>query len=85
MSAIPVRRALVTGLVVWCCALPASAELIQWIDERGTVHFAESVEEVPAPYRSQLEATPSRASTSSKGLQILGFEERRREKATAKW
>jgi hypothetical protein len=82
MSANPVRKVLVTGLLVWCCAVPARGELVKWIDERGTVHFADSVSEVPAAYRSQLGAA-SGDSVGSKSLQILGFEERRREKATA--
>lgn len=36
----------------------ASAEMIKWVDEKGTIHFAGSVGEIPPQFRPAAEAMP---------------------------
>jgi len=36
-------------------ALPASAEMYKWIDEKGTVHFTDDISSIPEKYREDVE------------------------------
>ncbi len=40
-------------------AQPAGAEMVKWVDANGTVHFAESIGEIPPQFRSQAAEVPS--------------------------
>lgn len=46
-------RWLVIFAVAGVCAGPAGAEIFRWTDAQGRLHFAQSLEQVPAPYRKQ--------------------------------
>ena len=52
------HRRLVTALLVLAVAWPsvALAQIYRWLDERGTPHYAEGIDSVPARYRGA--ATP---------------------------
>jgi hypothetical protein len=56
----PMYRALFLGLVIAVALgagpLPASAQYYRWVDEQGTSHYADGIDNVPARYRSA--ATP---------------------------
>ena len=45
--------------VLCVLAVPAGAEMVKWVDANGTVHFAESIGEVPPDFRSQVSEIPS--------------------------
>ncbi len=47
-------------------ALPAQGEMYRWVDEKGTVHFADDLSKVPERYRSGVETkkTPKEAGES---------------------
>ncbi len=36
-------------------ALPASAEMYKWVDEKGTVHFTDDISSIPEKYRENVE------------------------------
>jgi clan AA aspartic protease (TIGR02281 family) len=36
-------------------ALPASAEMYKWVDEKGTVHFTDDISSIPEKYREDVE------------------------------
>jgi len=36
-------------------ALPASAEMYKWVDEKGTVHFTDDISSIPEKYREKVE------------------------------
>jgi clan AA aspartic protease (TIGR02281 family) len=36
-------------------ALPASAEMYKWVDEKGTVHFTDDISSIPEKYRGNIE------------------------------
>jgi len=36
-------------------ALPASAEMYKWVDEKGTVHFTDDISSIPGKYRENVE------------------------------
>ncbi len=36
-------------------ALPASAEMYKWVDEKGTVHFTDDLSSIPGKYRENVE------------------------------
>ncbi len=36
-------------------ALPASAQMYKWVDEKGTVHFTDDVSSIPEKYRENIE------------------------------
>jgi clan AA aspartic protease (TIGR02281 family) len=43
------------ALLVWCAPDMASADIYRWIDKDGTTHYANSLDSVPAVYRSDVE------------------------------
>lgn len=40
-------------LVLLFCAVPVSAEIYQWVDDKGTVSFVDDLGKVPAKYRQK--------------------------------
>lgn len=40
---------------LWCAPLNSYAQAVNYIDESGNVHFADSVDQVPARYRDQVQ------------------------------
>lgn len=55
-----VGRLLLLGWLVSAFLLPqgASAQMYQWVDERGGVHYSEGIDSVPERYRSQARQLP---------------------------
>ena len=51
-------RALGAALLLLVLAHPVSAEMVTWVDEKGTTHFAESIGEIPAKYRTAAQQVP---------------------------
>lgn len=45
-------------IVLWlmvCLAVPAQAAIYKWVDQRGTVHFAEDLGKVPPAFRKKVQ------------------------------
>jgi clan AA aspartic protease (TIGR02281 family) len=41
--------------ILMALALPASAEMYKWVDEKGTVHFTDDISSIPEKYREDVE------------------------------
>ena len=41
--------------ILMTLALPASAEMYKWVDEKGTVHFTDDISSIPEKYREGVE------------------------------
>jgi len=51
-------RALGAALLLLVLAHPVSAEMVKWVDDKGTIHFSESIGEIPAKYRTRAQQVP---------------------------
>ncbi len=51
-------RALGAALLLLLLAHPASAEMLKWVDANGTIHFVESMGEIPPQFRPAAQAIP---------------------------
>ncbi|MBW2414772.1 MAG: DUF4124 domain-containing protein [Deltaproteobacteria bacterium] len=51
-------RAVGAALLLLVLAHPVAAEMVKWVDEKGTTHFVESVGEIPAKYRTAAQQVP---------------------------
>ena len=51
-------RALGATLLLLVAAGPAAAQMIKWVDAKGTVHFAETLGEIPPEFRPAAEKIP---------------------------
>ena len=50
-------------------ALPASAEMYKWVDEKGTVHFTDDISSIPEKYREEVEER--KTPTGTPGQEIM--------------
>lgn len=42
-------------IILIALALPASAEMYKWVDDKGTVHFTDDISSIPEKYREDVE------------------------------
>ncbi len=49
------RRVLLFVFFLWCTSLWAFTGFYRWVDEKGVLHFADSLDKVPESYRDQAE------------------------------
>jgi clan AA aspartic protease (TIGR02281 family) len=50
-----VNKAFFLLTILIALALPASAEMYKWVDEKGTVHFTDDISSIPEKYREGIE------------------------------
>jgi hypothetical protein len=48
-------KKLIVLLVMVCLAVPVQAAIYKWVDQRGTVHFAEDLGKVPPAFRKKVQ------------------------------
>jgi aspartyl protease len=70
------RRAAL-ALILTLLTTPATAEIVKYTDDRGTTHYVDGIESVPAPYRARAvplglsndgSGAPARGATDAAGL-----------------
>lgn len=69
---IPTARSLLAAgaaLALGLLAPPAGADIFQWTDESGRVHFTQDLSQVPARYRRKAEARASQRSSTPTPIQ----------------
>lgn len=49
------NKAFLILTILMALALPASAEMYKWVDEKGTVHFTDDISSIPEKYREDVE------------------------------
>lgn len=73
------RLLILIGLIFYC-AMSWGQEIYQWIDEKGTTHFADDLSLVPERYRNQVQKKkPPEESSSHPTPQVLKEEEMEKE------
>ena len=60
---------LVTALLLCLLVDPALAEIYQWTDQTGRVHFTQDLSKIPARYRRQAGEQAAKRSTSKSPVQ----------------
>lgn len=50
-----VNKIFFLSAILIALALPASAEMYKWVDEKGTVHFTDDISSIPEKYREDME------------------------------
>lgn len=59
------NRGLLASALLICLHAPAGSEIYRWKDEQGTLHFTQSLDQVPLEHRKQAQQPPASPSVGS--------------------